>query len=87
MGVEPLLGFASDGGQPGEQQLGVRPRAHGQRDVDTALSKVPELIQRLRQKQVLPATEQQQRHLDPIERRVDLQRTPERVVLSRGCQP
>ena len=87
VGVQPVLGFPGDRGKTGEQQLGVRPRAHGQSDVDAARAKVPVLVQRLGQEQILPAAEQQQRHLDLVERGVDPQRLPERVIVRRGRQP
>ena len=73
--------------QPCQEQLGVSPRAHGQRDVDAPLAKVPELMERLAQEQVLPAAEQQHRHLDPVKGGADVQRPPERVVVRRRRQP
>ena len=87
MGVQPVQRFARAGGQPLGEQLGVRPGTDRHRDVDAPAAQVPVLLQRLAQEDVLPAAEQQHRHVHAIQRRAEPQPLPELMVCLGAFQP
>src|SRR6185312_5225456 len=64
---QPVEGLVGGDRGPLGQHLGVRPRTKQQRDVHAPAVQVRVLLQRLLEEQVLPAAEQQYRHLHPVQ--------------------
>ncbi len=91
VGIEPVQRVAHTDGQALGEQLPVRPRPDGERDVDTASAQAAVLLQRLPHEDVLPAAHQQHRHAHAVQRLVEPHRIPEWVgavgVFDPGFEP